>query len=597
MNKLNKRGFTLTELVIVLAIIAVLAAVLIPTFAGIIRKANDSAYQQERTNQMIQDEIEKIEKGKDNYMSWEDLEEAIAKALVEKGENENLANKIIAIIRENDKETGMTNEQLTAILEAIANKKLSDVQVKVILEGNNLSEQQIADILAKLPQVGITQEDITAAVKEVLGNDSDLVETINAAIAKATLTAEEITAIIEQIIESNLKASGDYVARVGTTGYMSVGAAINAAATSGKVYILKDADIYPSDFSKKVTLVGDKQTLTFARSSKNNTSDALLNIFKVNGELTIDLNGKAIQGKSYINSTYYEPLIVNNGKLTIKDSVGGGLLTTNFNNPNAVVLLNLGDFVLESGTLGGPVTGNNTFKCGTPIIVGSNSTTTINGGKVIGNSRAIGLNMATQILLEPTATINDKSFNSTFNNKIIINGGTLESCTAGIIELTTRGRNAMNCDETTNEIIINGGTFQHVNADAEITYNSDSTQPIIVMQNGHANITINGGTFNASKGDIFRIDYKSYYDTSLTIEGGTFNTGEGRYILKVNDAKALGGTTDTITAVTFNVSGGNFSMNENLSYYKETETVTGVIIANYAEGKTFVEEDGRYLFK
>ena len=39
----NKKGFTIVELVIVIAVIAILAAVLIPTFAGIIRKANISA--------------------------------------------------------------------------------------------------------------------------------------------------------------------------------------------------------------------------------------------------------------------------------------------------------------------------------------------------------------------------------------------------------------------------------------------------------------------------------------------------------------------------------------------------------------------------
>lgn len=43
MKKNNRKGFTITELVIVIAVIAILAAVLIPTFAGIIEKANDSA--------------------------------------------------------------------------------------------------------------------------------------------------------------------------------------------------------------------------------------------------------------------------------------------------------------------------------------------------------------------------------------------------------------------------------------------------------------------------------------------------------------------------------------------------------------------------
>ena len=43
MKRNNKKGFTIVELVIVIAVIAILAGVLIPTFAGIITKAQDSA--------------------------------------------------------------------------------------------------------------------------------------------------------------------------------------------------------------------------------------------------------------------------------------------------------------------------------------------------------------------------------------------------------------------------------------------------------------------------------------------------------------------------------------------------------------------------
>ena len=42
MRNTNKKGFTIVELVVVVAVIAILAAVLIPTFSGIIRKANES---------------------------------------------------------------------------------------------------------------------------------------------------------------------------------------------------------------------------------------------------------------------------------------------------------------------------------------------------------------------------------------------------------------------------------------------------------------------------------------------------------------------------------------------------------------------------
>ena len=47
MKKLNKKGFTIVELVIVIAVIAILAGVLIPTFANVVKKANESAAMQE----------------------------------------------------------------------------------------------------------------------------------------------------------------------------------------------------------------------------------------------------------------------------------------------------------------------------------------------------------------------------------------------------------------------------------------------------------------------------------------------------------------------------------------------------------------------
>ena len=48
--KNNKKGFTIVELVIVIAVIAILAGVLIPTFASVITKANESKALQEAQN-------------------------------------------------------------------------------------------------------------------------------------------------------------------------------------------------------------------------------------------------------------------------------------------------------------------------------------------------------------------------------------------------------------------------------------------------------------------------------------------------------------------------------------------------------------------
>jgi len=49
MKKFNKKGFTIVELVIVIAVIGILAGVLIPTFSSITQKAQQSAALQEAT--------------------------------------------------------------------------------------------------------------------------------------------------------------------------------------------------------------------------------------------------------------------------------------------------------------------------------------------------------------------------------------------------------------------------------------------------------------------------------------------------------------------------------------------------------------------
>ena len=50
MNKKNRKGFTIVELVIVIAVIGILATVLVPTFGDVISGAKDKAAMQEAKN-------------------------------------------------------------------------------------------------------------------------------------------------------------------------------------------------------------------------------------------------------------------------------------------------------------------------------------------------------------------------------------------------------------------------------------------------------------------------------------------------------------------------------------------------------------------
>lgn len=69
MNKKNNRkGFTIVELVIVIAVIAILAVVLVPTFGNVIEKANKSKALQEARNEMTNYMIETDAQGGDDLI-------------------------------------------------------------------------------------------------------------------------------------------------------------------------------------------------------------------------------------------------------------------------------------------------------------------------------------------------------------------------------------------------------------------------------------------------------------------------------------------------------------------------------------------------
>ena len=72
MKRNNKKGFTIVELVIVIAVIAILSAVLIPTFGGIIDDANETSRDQEAKNAlteaMIDATTEQLGSGLNGYI-------------------------------------------------------------------------------------------------------------------------------------------------------------------------------------------------------------------------------------------------------------------------------------------------------------------------------------------------------------------------------------------------------------------------------------------------------------------------------------------------------------------------------------------------
>ena len=174
MKTQRRRGFTVVELVVVIAIIAVLAAVLIPTFTSIIKKANDSAYLQERTNQKIEDLAEKVDNA--NWLSWEDFEGKLAAEIAKIGKvptDDEIKAAVKAAMdqyaaSQGTGETGLTKDQVEIIVKEALSGQLTSAQVEAIVRAaiaqnpstSGLTEAQVKQIVnsavAGIKQTGVS---------------------------------------------------------------------------------------------------------------------------------------------------------------------------------------------------------------------------------------------------------------------------------------------------------------------------------------------------------------------------------------------------------------------------------------------------------
>ena len=242
----NKKGFTLVELVIVIAVIAILAGVMIGTFASVVKKAKESAKMQEMANQKQQQMIDDIEaKLKDDaWLGWEDFETKLADAMAKNlngfkadVDKDAIAASVKAAVEEafakyassigTDK-TGLTEEQVKYIVEtALSNKSYSGVtaeQVKAIVNNatsglSNLSKSQVQAIVDAAQAKNLNLAQVTAVVnaaKDSLEKKQLTEQNINKALKTAlenykvaTLTEAEIEGLLQKYI-SNGSIKGDY---------------------------------------------------------------------------------------------------------------------------------------------------------------------------------------------------------------------------------------------------------------------------------------------------------------------------------------------------------------------------------------------------
>ena len=419
----NKKGFTLVELVIVIAVIAILAGVMIGTFASVVKKAKKSAEQQEmaaaKQEQVANDVIEKLNNG--SWLGWTDFEEKLAKALADvnvTGQGElteaSIKAAVAAALNEyaaahpnTDKpNTGLTEQQVKYIIENALSGQLTAEQVKAIVNSavsstSTLTKSQVQAIVDAAVGKTISAKDVKDVVDEVikankLGTSTLTIEQIETLINSknySTLTDKEV----EKIVKALLK---DY------------------SVSSKEVASTADIKTALGEAPKGATIVvklTDKLTV--------DASDAL----EITKNMVIDLNGKnvettgldAIKVASGVTVTFsgdgevkgdIRPLAVDKGGNVV---INGGTFTggKTVDNNSYGAIKNGGMMTINGGTF-------NVNADGQYIVYGfDDSTTVINGGTF-----TAGTVVATNGSSSPHATliINAGEFNGTEADKALV---------------------------------------------------------------------------------------------------------------------------------------------------------------------------------
>ena len=300
----NKKGFTLVELVIVIAVIAILAGVMIGTFASVVKKAKDSAKAQEmaaaKQEQTANDVIEKLNNS--NWLGWEDFEEKLATRLTKAYQD------------------AKSDVPVDALQDAVKGA-MAAYYANAQLENTGLTEQQVKTIIndafAKVSFTGVSAEQVKAIVNAAVSGTS-------------TLTKSQVQAIVDAAQAKNLslaqvtKAIADATKNFPTTedvkeineANAKIVAAVEALDKKASTLTAKQVE----EIMKAVTWQGGGVTTWFDAATYDSAKEYTLTTpEQVAGLATLVNGGYNFEGKTIIlNDSASEPktITVNTGNWT-----------------------------------------------------------------------------------------------------------------------------------------------------------------------------------------------------------------------------------------------------------------------------------------
>ena len=177
--KEKKRGFTLVELVIVIAVIAILAGVMIAVFSNVVNKANEFAKLQDEKQAEMNQKLDDIEQklNNQNWLGWEDFENELASQLTASDANTDEA--INNTLEEYEKKyaqgnTSLTEAQVKTIIERTMNGELTQAQIETIVRkytaelNGGASTSQIQKIVNAAMANQLTAPQVSRLMKELV---------------------------------------------------------------------------------------------------------------------------------------------------------------------------------------------------------------------------------------------------------------------------------------------------------------------------------------------------------------------------------------------------------------------------------------------
>ncbi|MBQ9735719.1 MAG: prepilin-type N-terminal cleavage/methylation domain-containing protein [Clostridia bacterium] len=381
MKKTNKKGFTIVELVIVIAIIAVLAAVLIPTFAGVIKKANLAADQRAVQQMTEKLEIANAEKAPANL---DELIDILAAA------GFNAEDTLVPVSTGHAFFWSETANKL--FLAKVDGETITEVVFPA--ESETLKDGTVHNLKGGYKYVDIAATDAKSLESALIaGNEKIKLE------ADLTLKSETMIAAGANV---TLDLNGKTLTTAETTGrhkYLNVDAGATLTITNGTA-ALRGVGVYGK------VVVGEGATI----QSIDDNGGASLWVY-AGGEVVIDGGTFVATGGDYSaenTDIQYEPGVINNaGTVTINGGTFEAL------NSGCYAINNSGTLVINGGT----------FKALRGVVASAAGSVTINGGdfEVTGGS---GIGLYSVYASNGTVAVNGGTFDSTSYDFCVDSAGT-----------------------------------------------------------------------------------------------------------------------------------------------------------------------------